>query len=176
MTCHEKNHAAGPEGSQPNGVRTPLFRVVAEIGLTDTNGYARRLIRGGGVMVNGLLVKDDNCPIMAGDIITIRKNGELKDFRVTSELVQKSPLLTPAGGEEERCGTRRKPWLMPPRMKPGQPILNGHDLADLQAFIIKCRVRGDTDVAHTAWRQYSTWRAFFWHVRKLGFPALYRGQ
>lgn len=88
MSIHAENHVAKADACQPNGVQAPLFWVVAQLGLAATNGCARRLIRGGGVLVNGLGVEDDHCPVKAGDVLTVSKRGQLKDFSVTAELMQ----------------------------------------------------------------------------------------
>lgn len=101
MSDHnEPNHAADGAACQPDSVRgseltgqclleVPLFWVVASMGLANSNGDARRLIRGGGVILNGICIKNGNCPVKAMDIITVSKNGQLKQFPVTSELMQR---------------------------------------------------------------------------------------
>ncbi|WP_434604030.1 RNA-binding S4 domain-containing protein [Acetobacter oryzoeni] len=47
----------------------PLFHEVARHGFAKTNGEARRLVRGGGIWVNGKRANDENMPVKVGDVV-----------------------------------------------------------------------------------------------------------
>lgn len=47
----------------------PAFRLFAEAGLASTNSEARRLIRGGGARVNGVVVQDEAQTITNADLV-----------------------------------------------------------------------------------------------------------
>jgi tyrosyl-tRNA synthetase len=61
-----------PEASLAAGI--PLFRLLAEAGLTPSNAEGRRLIRGGGARVNDTAITDEARVITAADA----RNGEIK--------------------------------------------------------------------------------------------------
>lgn len=49
----------------------PLFQEVAKHGFAQTNGEARRLVRGGGIWVNGKKATDENMLLMSGDVVSM---------------------------------------------------------------------------------------------------------
>lgn len=48
-----------------------LFQEVATHGFAKTNGEARRLVRGGGIWVNGKKATDENMQLMSGDVVSM---------------------------------------------------------------------------------------------------------
>jgi tyrosyl-tRNA synthetase len=63
---------AVPEAALAEGI--PLFRLLAESGLAQSNGEARRLIRGGGARVNDVAITDEAHNVSAADL----RDGAIK--------------------------------------------------------------------------------------------------
>lgn len=68
-----------------------LFQEVATHGFAKTNGEARRLVRGGGIWVNGEKATDENMLLMSGDVVSMcRGTPNQRDFTVGSSAQQET--------------------------------------------------------------------------------------
>lgn len=67
-------------------------------------------------------------------------------------------------------------YLMPPRMEPRAGCLTMPEMVRLNTSIITCCIRPEGyegQESQLIWRRYTTWRGFFRHIVRHGFPALY---